>query len=78
MHKIKYFAKGKSICGSDFENRRQCEYINLSQISTLSDVKKFNLPLSGTYVGKYSIIAMGNGDSYYIDINEFNRLTNII
>jgi len=75
MYKLKYFTTGKGMCASDLENRRQTENINLQQVSSLSDMKKFHLPLSGTYIGNYAVVRMQNGDNFYIDKTEHAKIS---
>lgn len=74
MYKLKYFTTGK-MCASDLENRRQTENINLQQVGSLSQMKKFHLPLSGTYKGDYSVLSMQNGDRFYIDLQEYRKIS---
>jgi len=78
MYKLQYFKSGDSLCGSDLENKQQVEYINLQQVSSLSDIKKFHLPLSGTYKGDYAILSMQNGDRFYIDKKEHSRISEVL
>lgn len=75
MYKLKYFTTGDSLCASDLENIRQIEHINLQQVSSLSDMKKFHLPLSGTYKGDYAVVSMQNGDRFFIDRTEHGKIT---
>lgn len=75
MYKLQYFTTGNGMCASDLEKQRQTENINLQQVSSLSNVKKFHLPLSGTCKGDYAIVSMQNGDRFYIDKKEHNRLS---
>ena len=74
MYKLQYFKSGDSICGSDLENQQQVEHINLQQVSSLSDIKKFLLPLSGTYKGDYAVVSMQNGDRFYINKAEHSKI----
>jgi hypothetical protein len=74
MFKLNYFKKSDSICGSDFENNRKTEHINLLQVSSLSELKAFRLPFSGKYVGDYSILSMLNGDKFAVDKKEYQRI----
>lgn len=74
MYKLQYFKSGDSLCGSDLENKTEVEYINVQQISSLSDVKKFLLPLSGTYKGDYAVVSMQNGDRFYINKVEHSKI----
>jgi hypothetical protein len=75
MYKLQYFTTGNGMCASDLENQRQTESINLQQVSSLSDMKKFHLPLSGTYKGDYAVVSMQNGDRFYIDKVEHGRIS---
>lgn len=75
MYKLQYFTTGNGMCASDLENQRQIENINLKQVSSLSDMKEFHLPLSGTYKGDYAIVSMQNGDRFYIDKTEHSRIS---
>ncbi len=74
MYKLQYFKSGNSICGSDLEGKQQVEYINLQQVSSLSDIKKFFLPLTGTYIGDYAVVSMQNGDRFYINKVEHSKM----
>lgn len=74
MYKLQYFTTGNGMCASDLENKRQTEYINLQQVSSLSDIKKFHLPLSGTYKGDYATVSMQNGDRFYINKAEHSKI----
>ena len=74
MYKLKYFQSGRDLCGSDFKNENKIEYINLQQISSISDIKKFNLPFSGNYAGEYVVVRMSNGSIFYIYKEEFDEL----
>jgi hypothetical protein len=75
MYKLQYFTTGNGMCAGDLENLRQTENINLQQVSSISDMKKFHLPLSGTYKGDYAVVSMQNGDRFYIDKTEHRKLT---
>jgi hypothetical protein len=75
MYKLKYFTTGEGMRASDLENRRQTENINLQQVSSLSGMKKFHLPLSGTYQGDYAVVRMQNGDNFYIDKKEYTKIS---
>lgn len=75
MYRLKYFTKGKGMCGSDLENTQQIENVNLQQVSSFSDIKKFNLPFSGTYKGDYAIVSMQNGDIFYISRTEHKKIS---
>lgn len=74
MYKLRYFQSGDSLCGSDLDNQQQVEYINLQQVSSLSGIKKFLLPLSGTYKGNYAEVRMRNGDIFYINEAEHSKI----
>jgi hypothetical protein len=78
MYKLQYFTTGNELCASDLENQLQTENINLQQVSSLSDIKKFHLPLSGTYKGDYAILSMQNGDRFYIDKKEHSRISEVL
>jgi hypothetical protein len=74
MYKLQYFQSGNSICGNDLENKLQIEYINLQQVSSISEVKKLLLPLSGRYKGDYAVVSMQNGDRFYINKVEHSKI----
>lgn len=78
MYKLKYFTTEDEMCASDLEKTQQTVNLNLQQISSLSDMKKFHLPLSGTYMGDYAVVRMQNGDSFNIDKQEYNKLSKIL
>ena len=75
LYKLKYFTTGNGMCASDLENTQQIENINLQQISSLSDMKKFHSPLSGTYKGDYAVVKMQNGNNFYIDKTEHAKIS---
>ena len=75
MYKLKYLTTGNRICASDLKNTQQMENVNLQHISSLSDMKKFHLPLSGTYKGDYAMVSMQNGDKFYIDKTEHTKIS---
>jgi len=76
MYKLKYFYKGKSICADDLKSdNKLIDIINLQEISSVSNIKKYHLPFSGDYVGNYSVVSMKNDNTYFIDEEEFNNLT---
>ena len=75
MYKLKYFKQGKDICGSDLENKDQTDFINLQQVYSLSELKKFHLPLSGTYKGDYAVLSMQNGGMYFLNKKSYEDLT---
>lgn len=67
MYKLSFFIKtDKGICGSDFERPECIELINTNFILSISDLKSFELPFSGTFKGRYALITMSNNDQYYI------------
>lgn len=74
MFSVQYFKNSESICGSDFKNKRNTEYINLQQVSSLSQLMTFRLPFSGKYVGDYGILSMQNGDKFVVDKDEYQRI----
>lgn len=74
MHKLEYFKLGNAICADDFKNKPQAEYINLQQISSYSNIKRFTTPLSDRYVDDYAIVSMLNGDRFYINKEEYLKL----
>jgi len=74
MYKLQYLTTGEGMCASDLKNQRQTENINLQQVSSLSDMKKFHLPLSETYKGDYAVVSMQNGDRFYIDKTEHSKI----
>lgn len=75
MYKLQYFTTGNGMCLSDLQKQRQSENINLQQVSSLSDMKEFHLPLSGVYGGDYAVVSMQNGDRFYIDKAEHGRIS---
>lgn len=78
MYKLKFFKFGKGLCGADFENDRNVEFINLNQVSSISEIKEFYLPLSGSYKGDYAVVRMQNKDKFYIDKSEHDKLMEFI
>jgi hypothetical protein len=78
MYKLKYFKKSDTICGDDFKLQDEIENINLDFLLSLSEIKNFRLPLSGTYVDNYAVVTMSNNDMYCIRENVFNELKEII
>lgn len=74
MYKLRYFQSGNSLCGSDLDNLQQVEYINLQQVSSLSGIKRFLLPFSGTYKGDYAEVRMQSGNIFYINKAEHSKI----
>ena len=76
FYKLQFFRKSKGgICANDFKNSKQIERINLDFILSLTDIQKFNMPLSGDFVGKYASITMSNDDTFFIDEESFKDLS---
>ena len=67
FYKLHYFKKAESICASDLKEEEKMEMINISLISSISDLLNFNFPFSGEFKGKYALITMNNGDLFYIN-----------
>lgn len=78
FYKLHYFKKADSICADDLKEKNQIDTINLSLVSSLSDLKKFHLPFSGDFKGNYSLLTMNNGDRYYINENSFADVSEAI
>lgn len=76
LYNLKYLIKSKDggICGDDFDERLKTAQLNLDFLVSLSDIIKFHLPFSGTFVGTYAIITMSNDEKYYILKEEYNKL----
>lgn len=77
FHKINYHTKGNGICGSDMNNN-YTDSINISLISSLSELEPFNLPFSNTHKGNYAVLTMNNKDKYYITENSFLEISEIL
>jgi hypothetical protein len=76
MFKLHFFKKSQNgICADDFKNAKEIDTINLKYLLSLSDLQKFETPLSGRYVGKFALVTMSNNDKYYIDENSFADLS---
>lgn len=71
FYKLSYFKKAENICANDLKEKDQIDIINLSFISSLSELKKFYLPFSGEFKGLYALLTMNNGDRYYISEESF-------
>ncbi len=71
FYKLHYFKKAESICANDLKEKEQIDMINLSLVSSLSELKKFHLPFSGQFMGNYAQLTMNNGDKYYISSDSF-------
>lgn len=79
MYKLHYFKKSQEgICADDFKNEKEIATINLKLLLSLSDLQKFETPLSGRFVGKFAIVTMSNNDKYYIDENSFVNLSKLL
>src|SRR5690606_18753900 len=77
--RLHFFKKSNNgICADDFKNKTEIDTINLKMILSLSELLKFETPLSGRYVGKYAMLTMSNNDKYYIHENSFADLSNAI
>lgn len=74
MYKLQIFHFGNSISADDFKNPLMYEYINLTQISSISDIKKFYLIISKRYVGDYCTVTMHNGNVFFIFKEEQEKL----
>jgi len=62
FYKLHYFKKSEDICADDLKNEILIDTINLSLVSSLSDLRQFRLPFTGQYRGKYALLTMNNGD----------------
>ena len=78
MYKLKYFASGDSFCGSDFERDGHVIYLNLTQLSSFTDLMFFTLPVSGNVKSDYAVVSMQNGDKFYINKTEQVKLLNAL
>jgi len=77
--RLHFFKKSSNgICADDFKNKTETDTINLKMILSLSDVQKFETPLSGRYVGDYAMLTMSNNDKYYLHEKSFADLSNAI
>jgi len=78
MFKLEYLRKSQTgICADDFNKAKEIDTINLQYLLSLSDLQKFETPLSGRYVGKFALVTMSNNDKYYIDENAFADLSEV-
>ncbi len=77
FHKINYFTKGNGMCGNDMDNN-YTDTINISLISSLSELNRFNLPFSNEYKGNYAVLKMNNKDIYYLTENSFLEISAIL
>jgi len=76
LFKLRFFKQSQiGICADDFKNEKKITTINLKFLLSLSDLQKFETPLSNRYVGKYALVTMSNNDKYYIDENSFFDLS---
>jgi hypothetical protein len=81
---LMYFAKrdnsslSKGISANDFEKVEELEHINLGFISSISQIHNFFMPLSGSFVDKYAIVSMNNGDRFYVKENIYNILLDVL
>ena len=78
FYKLHYFKKGKELCGNDFLEKDKVDTINLSLVSSISDLQQFRLPFSGTFKGNYGLLSMNNGDIYYLKEESFSDLSDTI
>lgn len=78
FYKLYYFKKADSICANDLEEKNKIENINLSLVSSLSDLQRYHLPISGTFKGNYALLTMNNGDRYYINQTSFENVSEAI
>lgn len=78
IYKLHFFKKSTGICGDDFKSKIQVDTINLNFLLSLSDLQKFVLPFSGTFVGKFASVTMSNNDIYFIDEKSFVNLSIIL
>lgn len=76
LFKLNFFKKSQTgVCADDFKNTKYIDTINLKYLLSLSDLQKFETPLSGKYVGEFALVTMSNNDKYYIDENSFADLS---
>lgn len=76
---VMYFADGDSgICGGDFKNKPEKITIRVDFIMSLSGLKRFTLPFSGTFVDTYAVLTMVSGEKYYIPEGQYNLIRNLI
>ncbi len=76
LYKLSYFKKSQSgICANDFKNKKEVDTINLNFLLSLSELQRFETPLSGRYVEHFAIVTMSNNDTYYIDTTSFEDLS---
>lgn len=78
IHKLEYFKSGTGLCADDFNNKKESININIKYLLSYTNIKDFNLPLSGKYVGKYAFVKMKNNDIYYINEESYNKLNKFI
>ena len=77
--KLHFFKKtSNGICANDFKNKTEIDTINLKMVLSLSNLQKFEMPLTGNYVGNYALLTMNNNDKYYLHENSFADLSNAI
>jgi hypothetical protein len=75
FYKLHYFKKSHSICANDLQEKIKVDTINLSFVSSLSDLQKFITPFSNNFSGEYALLTMNNGDRYYIDKKSFEDIS---
>lgn len=74
FYTIKYFATAERFSGVYFGNNNKKLFVNLNQISTISDLIDYSAPHSNEVEGTYAIITMENSDKFYIEEPEHTQL----
>lgn len=78
MFKLNYFCSKESFSANDFKSNEKTVFINLKQVSSISGLKEFRLPFSGSYIGEYAVLKMKNGDVFNINEKEQSRILKVL
>ena len=78
MIELRYISRADGLCYSDFERKDRVTRINPTYIVSIDEPVLFNSTPVGGESKLYSIVAMINGDRYYIREREYTMLINYL
>lgn len=73
FYELQFIKKGGNIFVDDLALVQKSEIINLSLVLSLS-LEDFVLSFTGSFISKYGLLTMNNGDLYYISEKTFDSL----
>ena len=79
FYKLKYFSASTSgIAGNHLEHPEKTVLINLDLVSEVSELLRFDLPISGKHIGTYAIVMMNNTSLFYIKETSYKELLKVL